>query len=408
MLYYSQHYNKIGGNRVGELVSIYGLIDPRDESCFYVGRAYTRRLGRRLNEHVAEAKREGPNSRKRKRILAILETGDRPGIETLEEVDEAVWGEAERRKMAEYREFCELTNIAPGGQGPTNWNEIFTQAWDGNPERKRLIGQQTRERWKDPDYREAVTGAIKARYDDPEYRQRISELQQRIWADNEEGKAKISEAQLENWQDPDYRERVTRSNVEAWSDPDRLAAHAERTTELWQDPEYREKVVAAISDSEAQARRRESMAETWDEDKRAEQSEKMAELWQDPDFRARQAEGMAQAADHISEAMKRYFSDPEARRRLSEQAKERMADPERREHLSEKVAALWDDPEYREQQHRARNRGKLRPDVEKAAEALGVKVVTIYKYCHQGKIGTKVGSSWVITDEEIEAFRASK
>jgi predicted site-specific integrase-resolvase len=39
-----------------------------------------------------------------------------------------------------------------------------------------------------------------------------------------------------------------------------------------------------------------------------------------------------------------------------------------------------------------------------AAERLGVTPSLIRRYCLQGRLGTKVGYQWIITEEELEAF----
>lgn len=45
-------------------------------------------------------------------------------------------------------------------------------------------------------------------------------------------------------------------------------------------------------------------------------------------------------------------------------------------------------------------------DIKHAAAELDIAVVTLRLYCQQGRIGTKVGTQWVITRTELEAFKA--
>ena len=385
-----------------DLTNIYGLVDPRDGAVRYVGKSNDPE--KRVRQHVRQALRDGPTNKKKKWLAELHDLGLEPDVLIFATPPMDEWGEREKQVVAELREAgAELYNVAEPGCGFDGLD-----IWGHNPERRRWLRKRNCEMWRDPEFRELYAEKSREYWADAERRRRWSELLKALWENNDEAKAKIAALRAENWADPDYRRRVTESNVKKWSDPDLLEEHAERTRQLWEDPEYREKVVERMMDPEVQARRRESMAETWDEEKRAEHSEKMREMWADPEFRDKRAEAMEGAGPKISQSLKDHYADPENRERLSRQARERMADPERRENLSEKVAALWDDPGYREQQLRTRNQGKLRPDVEKAAEALGVKPCTVYKYCHQGKLGHKVGGSWVITDEEIEVFACAR
>jgi hypothetical protein len=83
---------------------IYGLVDPRDSSVFYIG--LTNHLYHRFKQHMLMA---GTNKRKQNRIQAILDAHMLPWMHTLEVVDvhasprerEVAWIKAYRESGAD-------------------------------------------------------------------------------------------------------------------------------------------------------------------------------------------------------------------------------------------------------------------------------------------------------------------
>lgn len=91
---------------------VYELIDPRDESVFYIGKG----KGNRPSAHTREA-RAGVRSAKCERIRAILADGYRVAVHIAERfVDEAAAYAAEIERIAEIG-LDNLTNVLPGGGG---------------------------------------------------------------------------------------------------------------------------------------------------------------------------------------------------------------------------------------------------------------------------------------------------
>lgn len=98
--------------------TIYGLFDPRDSKCFYVGRT-SQAIGRRLVEHNRDAKK-GSNSPRSKRIRQMLSEGGKPQIKELSRVvtsEEQEVVDAEQSWIDFMGITCELLNSAPASGG---------------------------------------------------------------------------------------------------------------------------------------------------------------------------------------------------------------------------------------------------------------------------------------------------
>ena len=89
------------------MTHIYGLIDPRDRTLFYVGRS--NRPKTRLDSHVKEAK-DGSNHAKSLRIREILAAGVRPELVVLETVSQEEANAAEERWISAFRPSGRLLN----------------------------------------------------------------------------------------------------------------------------------------------------------------------------------------------------------------------------------------------------------------------------------------------------------
>ena len=96
------------------LVSIYALIDPRDNSVRYVGKT-TMTLAGRLSAHVSDCHKR--NNHRSNWIKLLLRLGVRPVIELIEEVPADVWEDRERYWIAHFIESgSALTNSTTGGE----------------------------------------------------------------------------------------------------------------------------------------------------------------------------------------------------------------------------------------------------------------------------------------------------
>ncbi len=122
-----------------ESVSIYVLIDPRNNEIRYVGKTSTP-LQQRLNRHRHDA-RHGPRSHKANWLSQLLRCGYEPRMEIVQVVSVSSWEDAEKYWIGYYREIgCRLTNMTDGGDsGPTMCGET-------NPFYGRSHTGETRER----------------------------------------------------------------------------------------------------------------------------------------------------------------------------------------------------------------------------------------------------------------------
>jgi hypothetical protein len=99
---------------------VYKLIDPRDCSCFYIGKG----KGRRAWDHQGSARSVQPdNHRKRSRILAILLAGQSVTVEIVARFDDERMAYAHEYDLIQSTE--NLTNIAPGRAPPPTREEII-------------------------------------------------------------------------------------------------------------------------------------------------------------------------------------------------------------------------------------------------------------------------------------------
>lgn len=182
---------------------------------------------------------------------------------------------------------------------------------------------QTKEHWKDDDYRKAMSEKMKIQWENPEFK---------------EIRAKSLE---EQWQNEEFRESMHQKGIERFNDPKRRQMASEYGKAFWQNPENRGKLRQSLlnkwQDEDFRKKMSEKTKAQWqDEDFRKKMSEKTKAQWQDEDFRER----MAQVHQEI-------WSNDEMREAASQRAKERWQDPEYREKMSEISKARWQDPEYR-------------------------------------------------------------
>ena len=95
-------------------VYIYALVDPEDNSVFYIGKSENPKS--RLSAHLALSKTDN-NRHKKNKIAKIKRLGNEPSLVILEKCCADDWKEKERKWIARGRkEKWPLTNIKEGGE----------------------------------------------------------------------------------------------------------------------------------------------------------------------------------------------------------------------------------------------------------------------------------------------------
>ena len=332
---------------MSDLIYIYALIDPRDFSYRYIGKTIDPE--RRERNHLQYA--ADPQVPKDWWVRKLLEMGEEPIFRVIMEVPDECWAEAEISTIAYFRQIgAPLLNLTDGGDG--------LHGYEWNEEQRARLGEVSRQRWRDPEFRAKSMDAIRNRdlsyLEDPEFHEMLSGAARRRW-ENPEYRARHLEGVRASWT-PERLEEHARAQQERCQDPEVQRAMAESTSRCWRDPEYRR-------------RHQEGMANCG-----IDFSAKAKEKWADPEFREKHAEAVDKARHKVSAHSQACWADPEYRSKqeaakpeksakikakLAEKwedeefvAKQRAADEARRA----KSKALWADPEYRAKQAAARKR----------------------------------------------------
>lgn len=146
------------------MVTIYGLIDQRDNQLRYVGKTGLS-VKRRLSEHIYGASRPGGRTRSKKWIHCLIKNGLQPDVVVLEEViSGGDWVEAEQFWIAYFRMIgADLCNHTLGGEG----HHGLTPSADNIEKKKRaahknreMYSRLSRSRWKE--MRESIISAQNA------------------------------------------------------------------------------------------------------------------------------------------------------------------------------------------------------------------------------------------------------
>jgi predicted GIY-YIG superfamily endonuclease len=110
-----------------ETTYIYALKDSRDGLIYYVGKSDHPQ--QRLYEHLSN---DITNRERAQWIANLLESGEYPELEILEEVPITEWQQAEISWISKGRELgWPLTNVLPGGDGPDYNTMVGRRHLDG-------------------------------------------------------------------------------------------------------------------------------------------------------------------------------------------------------------------------------------------------------------------------------------
>ena len=190
-------------------VSIYALIDPRNDSIRYVGMT-TITIEIRLDRHIRCRNRN--NNHKNKWIRKLISMGMTPSVVLIEIVGHSMWQKREMYWIDYCRKMgCNLVNATAGGDGFIELDDEAKQrgyrnsakSRTGIPKSKETIEkmrQRAIERWKNPEYREKISGVMKRVYElDPSLRKRVGDAI-RVSSSSDESRARRSISAKLSWQ----------------------------------------------------------------------------------------------------------------------------------------------------------------------------------------------------------------
>jgi hypothetical protein len=191
-------------------VSIYALLDPRDQRARYIGQT-TKTLPKRLSAHLSEARRERARSYRVRWIQSLLSHGVEPSIRELCRVEPTMADSTEIRLIASYKKTGHrLVNGTPGGDGikaegyPDELRCRLAAINTGKRHSPETIAKMSRTRTGRNRSPEAVLQTVATRRQNGSYKM------------TEEHRQRVAEGVRKLWCDPEYRARVS-SNVAAAS-----------------------------------------------------------------------------------------------------------------------------------------------------------------------------------------------
>lgn len=156
---------------------IYALCEPETLEVRYVGKASDPQVRYRRHLQPSELK---PETHRTHWIRELLANEQRPALVILEEVKAERWQERERYWIEFYlAQGARLVNTAEGGQGgKTCERERLVEAFvlrSGSQTWRARIGEASRQRWQDPDYRANRIASLTGHTVSEEARRRIGD-----------------------------------------------------------------------------------------------------------------------------------------------------------------------------------------------------------------------------------------
>ncbi len=144
---------------------VYALLDPRGNEIRYVG-VTTRRLRKRLWEHVYKAKRGGRTYRECW-IMSLVNLQLEPRIVCLERGEGDSWVEREQHWVGKLKaEGARLTNLTEGGEG--------VHGWVPHAEFREAMSRSSSGRAQSPETRRKRSESMRGRKFSEEHRRNIS------------------------------------------------------------------------------------------------------------------------------------------------------------------------------------------------------------------------------------------
>ena len=129
---------------------IYGLWDPRDGRLRYIGKS--NKPKERLTNHLRAARKKGATTHLRCWLIGLMDEGEKPLLEVLEEVSRDSWQEVERDWIRQCKEHgIDLVNLCSGGLGGAHKGHETSES----------TRQKMRDYWADPEWRAKTLQARK-------------------------------------------------------------------------------------------------------------------------------------------------------------------------------------------------------------------------------------------------------
>ena len=225
----------------------YVLIDPRDETPFYVGKG----TGGRSNEHVSK---RSHNHLVNERVEDIETSGLKVkvvknfhGSEDMAfHIEESMIAYLGRTDLGK----GPLLNKSKGGSGGSS-------GWIATNEYRDRHRQKTTAMWQDDDYRKKVSSGLKKAFSEKEgWSETLSEKFKSLWQDDDyrakqiknlkeiNSRPEVKESKRQkakaNWDDPVYREKCTKGAAEYMRSDEGRAKKSAGMKKVWSDPSYKD------------------------------------------------------------------------------------------------------------------------------------------------------------------------
>ena len=292
---------------------VYVYKDPRPsmfQQVVYVGKGTGRRAWAHWGSRVLKNKGFG-------HFLATLRQKDlAPIIEVVKEFeseDEAFLEEIRLISLYGRRDIKTgtLFNLTVGGEGISG--TVRTEVWNNNISKalsteahKTRNAEAAVKRWKDPDYRDKTTLAIRKVLSNPEVAKRREDAKAKFIHTKKFSRT-MRRATLKMWKDSDYRNKVLFAQKESHKRPEVKAKKSENSKKLWavMGDRLKTNITIARNTPESKAKTsRQAKAQWADEEYRAKQTAVNREVstreeviearkrnakaqWADPEWRAK-------------------------------------------------------------------------------------------------------------------------
>ena len=200
-------------------VTVYGLIDPRDRRCRYVGKT-KHAIADRLRGHLSDARRRGSTLPRFRWINQLSNLGLKPEIVALEIVHENDWQTAEQMWVHEMRaRFSGLLNATDGGDGihglvhsaaTKRMQSVAAIARYQRPGERQKSGAAVKEALARPEVREKLRANAKVKCSDPAFLAALSKSAKE-YANRPEVRAERSAALKGRVFTPEWRAKISES-----------------------------------------------------------------------------------------------------------------------------------------------------------------------------------------------------